>query len=102
MGKVFGFCLSNGLYRWLEGFSSGPDVEDLGEEIGRTELQEQRGAAVDIQGLWQEQGHRGNHKTCTEASWTWSPVPSSIAPLLLCHHCATFHAARLSRDAVCM
>ena len=61
---------------------------DLGEEMGRTELQEHRGAAVDIQGLSQEQGHRGNRKTCTEGSSAWSPASSSVAlsPLpSLCH-----------------
>lgn len=87
MAKVFGSCLGNGFCGWLEGFRSGPDVEDLGEEMGRTELQEYRGGAVDIQGLWQEQDCRSNHKTCMEDSCAWSPAFSFIVPLPLCHHC---------------
>lgn len=51
MGEVFGSCLSNGLCRWLERFSSEPDVEDLREEMERIELREHRRAAVDLQGL---------------------------------------------------
>lgn len=80
MSKVFGSRLGNGLCRRLEGFSTGPDVEDVGEGTGRTGLQEHGGAAVDIQGLWQEQGCRSNHKTSTEGSWASSLAFSSVTP----------------------